>query len=220
MQRSAGPWFTTRVLGPLSVVGVALLCTPAASAQEPAAEGERARTAAGQQVEHEQVTAEPEEAPRTFVDLRLGATSTETWSQVCAAGYPFEMLALEACGNGSGFLHRQGAPEIAHFRGKVRLLQQAVGPVYVEPWLGLGFAELQIAADEPGFDFFGPGPTGVETAGAELGGALRAVWPLWAGFEVIGNVDLSLAYFPEAPDLVRPMSPWQPTVSADVGIGW
>lgn len=161
-----------------------------------------------------------QEPPRTFVDFRLGATSTETWTQVCAAGYPLEMFALEACGNGSGFLHREPAPEIAHFRGKVRLLQQALGPVYLEPWLGLGFAELQVAADEPGFDFFGTGPTDVETAGAEVGGALRAVLPLGAGFEVSGNVDLSVAYFPSAPALARPMNPWQPTLSADVGIGW
>lgn len=89
----------------------------------------------------ERVRAEPDERPRTFVDLRLGATSTETWTQVCAAGYPLEMLAIEACGNGSGFLHNESAPEIAHFRGKARLLQQALGPVYVEPWVGFGFAD-------------------------------------------------------------------------------
>lgn len=168
----------------------------------------------------ERVKADVPERPRTFVDLRLGATSTETWTQICAAGYPFEMLAIEACGNGSGFLHRQAAPEIAHFRGKARVLQHALGPVYVEPWVGLGFAELQVAADEPGFDFFGTGPTDVETAGAEVGGALRGVLPLGAGFEVVANLDLSLAYFPKAPELVRPMNPWQPTLSADIGIGW
>jgi hypothetical protein len=130
------------------------------------------------------------------------------------------MLAIEACGNGSGFLHAEDAPEIAHFRGKARLFQYALGPVYVEPWVGFGFAELQIGADAPGFYFFDAGPTGVETAGAETGGTLRAVLPLPAGFEVIGNVDLSVAYFPNAPELARAMSPWQPTLSADVGIGW
>lgn len=168
----------------------------------------------------ELVSGGPEERPRTFVDLRLGATSTETWTQVCAAGYPFEMLAIEACGNGSGFLHAESAPEIAHFRGKARLLQHALGPVYLEPWVGFGFAELQVGADAPGFYFFDAGPTGVETSGAEAGGTLRAVLPLGAGFEIVGNVDVSVAYFPHAPQLVRPMSAWQPTVSADLGIGW
>lgn len=167
-----------------------------------------------------EVRRDVEERPRTFLDLRLGATSTETWTQICAAGYPLEMLAIEACGNGSGFLHAEAAPEIAHFRGKARLLQQALGPVYVEPWIGFGFAELQVGADASGFDFFGTGPTGVETAGAEASGTLRAVLPLPIGFEVVGNLDLSVAYFPYAPELVRPMSPWQPTLSADLGIGW
>lgn len=198
-----------RSMSPPRVLWLALSCVPL-SAYDAAAEEEPAPQRLSEEVP----------PPRTFLDLRLGATSTETWTQVCAAGYPLEMLALEACGNGSGFLHQEPAPEIAHFRGKVRLLQQRLGPVYLEPWLGLGFAELQVGADAPGFDFFGTGPTDVETAGAEAGGALRAVLPLGAGFEVIGNVDLSLAYFPRAPDLVRPMSPWQPTLSADVGIGW
>jgi hypothetical protein len=40
---------------------------------------------------------------------------------LCLELSPHELLSVEACGNGSGFLHREPEPEVAHFRTHFRL---------------------------------------------------------------------------------------------------
>lgn len=129
-------------------------------------------------------------------------------------------VGIEACGTGSGFLHHDAEPEIAHFRANWRVvsLRSALG--WVEPSLSFGFAELQIGEDNAGFDFSSGGATGVETAGPEAGASLRSLTPIYGGFELITEVRVGLAYFPHAPELVRPQATTQPTGSFTLGFGF
>jgi len=157
---------------------------------------------------------------RTFANLRIGPSTSLLHPQICAEVAPLDLVSIEACGTGSGFLHNDPAAEIAHFRGKVRLGAAHIDNVQVEPWLAAGFAELQVGEDGPGFDFFGTGQTGVETAGPDVGASVRALLPIGLGVELLGELGVGLAYFAFAPALLDPQAAFQPSASATFGVGF
>jgi hypothetical protein len=136
------------------------------------------------------------------------------------------MLSIEACGTGGGFLHHEPGTDLTHFRGKVRLASVEVAldddgtSARVEPWLGAGFAELEVGADTPGFSFEGTSPGAVSTAGPDVGASLRGLVPLGAGFELVGEVGVGLAFFSHARALVIPQDPLQPQASVNLGVGF
>ncbi|MCC7109290.1 MAG: hypothetical protein IT382_08390 [Deltaproteobacteria bacterium] len=170
-----------------------------------------------------------EAPPHTWLALRGGlASGGAAPVQVCATAMPAPVelgelrsaFGVEACGNGSGFLHHESAPEIAHFRGRFRITSVETGFGFVEPTLSAGFAELQLGPDAPGFSFAGAGPGGMDTAGPEVGAALGWALPLGLGLEAVAELTLNLAYFAYAPQLVDPQDPFQPSVAVSAGIGW
>jgi hypothetical protein len=165
------------------------------------------------------------EAPRTYVNFRVGAATSATRPQLCLGVSPLEMIALEGCGTGGGFLHNEPGTDLTHFRGKVRLASVEVDTgegtsAWIEPWLGAGFAELEVGADTPGFSFEGASPGRVSTAGPDVGASLRGTVPLPAGFEVVGEVGVGVAFFAYAPLLVVPQDPLQPQATVNLGLGW
>jgi hypothetical protein len=139
---------------------------------------------------------------------------------LCLELSPLEVLSVEGCGTGSGFLHQDPDPEIAHFRSWLRLTSWETGLGWLQPRLGAGFAELQVGEDSSGFHFSGVGPTGVETSGPEVSASLRLLLPVTASVELVGELGLNLAYFHFAPRLVRPQSPLQPGAHLSVGVGF
>lgn len=163
-----------------------------------------------------------EGAPRQYASFRVGAsTANESRRpELCLEVAPFAFLSLEACGTGSGFLHHDPEPEIAHFLVKVVVAAIDANVAWIEPQLGAGFAELQIGADDPGFDFGGTGARAVETAGPELAGGARALVPIDEGFEAVMSMRLGLAWFPYAPELAVPASEWVPSLSFTLGAGF
>jgi hypothetical protein len=187
----------------LTFVGV-LLGGGLAGAQEPAATAEATRDV----------------SPRNYGNLRIGASTSNRRATLCLELSPIELLSVEACGNGSGFLHSEPAPEIAHFRTHFKLASWKTPLGWLQPRLSAGFAELQVGEDGGGFHFSGVGPTGVETAGPEVGASLRALLPVAAGFELVGELGLSAAYFHYAAELLRPQAVLQPNASLTVGVGF
>ena len=177
----------------------------------------------GDEARPDEVTAEAT-APRTWVNLRGGFGSIPIDAvgarpQVCAEVTPLDFLSIEGCGTGAGFLFEPAA-ELVHFRGKLRLTSWETEYGWLQPQLALGFAELQVGDDATGFDFFGTGPTGVETAGPEAGASLRFVTQLPGDFELLADAAVALAWFAHAPALTTSMSTWQPSAMVSVGIGW
>ena len=166
------------------------------------------------------VSAAPDGPARNYGNLRIGAATSSKRPEICLELTPIERLGIEACGTGSGFLHRDPEPEIAHFRGKFQLTSFKTDIGWIQPRLGFGFAEMQIGEDGPGFHFGGVGPLGTETAGPELGLSIRALWPVWSGFELIGELGVNAAWFPNAPKLNRPQSPFQPSANFTLGVGF
>jgi hypothetical protein len=159
-------------------------------------------------------------APRNYGNLRIGASTSSQRPTLCLELSPLERLSVEACGNGSGFLHHEAVPELAHFRAHFTLTSWKTPLGWLQPRLSAGFAELQVGADGSGFHFEGTGPTGVETAGPEVGASLRALFPVSTGFELVGQLGLGAAYFHHAPRLLRPQTAFQPTASFTLGVGF
>lgn len=163
----------------------------------------------------------PPGPPRNYGNLRAG-TSTGNQNgraELCLELAPLDFLSVEGCGTGSGFLHRDPDPEVAHFRLKLRLASFPTSWGWLQLHAAGGFAELQIDEDEAGFDFGGTGARGVETAGPEAGASIRALVP--AGrFELILELTASAAWLVHAPELVRPERAFQPSVGFSVGAGF
>ncbi|WNG22394.1 hypothetical protein F0U63_37790 [Cystobacter fuscus] len=161
-----------------------------------------------------------ETAPRNYGNFRVGASTLARHPTLCLELSFLEMLSVEGCGTGSGFLHHDPGPEIAHFRAHLRLTSWKTTIGWLQPRLSAGFAEMQVGEDGVGFHFNGTGLTGVETAGPEVGTSLRALLPVYDGFEFVGELGLNIAYFRHAPQLLRPQPEWQPGASLSLGIGF
>jgi hypothetical protein len=164
-----------------------------------------------------------DDRPRDYVNFRVGATAVGELggrAEMCLEVSPLPFLSVEGCGNGSGLLHGEDAPEVAHFRAKVRLASLRRGSLWIEPQLGAGFAELQLGRDAPGFHFSGTDPDGLETSGFEGTAAVRTILPLSPSWDAIAVVSFSVAYLPHAPQLARPLAPVQPSLAVSVGVGF
>ncbi|HUH02860.1 MAG TPA: hypothetical protein VML75_12770 [Kofleriaceae bacterium] len=153
------------------------------------------------------------------VNLRVGASTADTNRRptICAEVAVAWGLSVEGCGTGSGFLHHDDGGQIAHFRAKKILATRGAAALAA----GLGFAELEVGRDDPGFDFGTPDarePTAV--AGPDAALSARYLAPLGRGFELIANLALGLAYFHHAPALVVPQRRTQPYASFEIGVGW
>lgn len=157
---------------------------------------------------------------RNWANMRIGASSGSVRPEICLEISPIALLSAEACGTGSGFLHKDPAPEIAHFRTKTTLMSWETPIGSLQPRFLAGFAELQVGEDTSGFYFTSTGPTGVETSGPELGLSMRCLTSLAVGIELVTELQFNTALFVHAPKLVRPMSELQPTLSVSVGVGF
>jgi hypothetical protein len=162
------------------------------------------------------------DTPRNYLNLRLGvSTATQNGRpEMCLEVSPLERLSIEGCGTGSGFLHSDPRPELGHFRAKLGLGGWRAGPAHLMAHAGLGFAELQVGEDGPGFQFTGVGPNGVETAGPEATVSLRALLPIKVGVELVGELAVGSAYLPHAPELIRPAAVWLPFAGFSLGVGF
>ncbi|MFP2926263.1 hypothetical protein ACLESO_13805 [Pyxidicoccus sp. 3LG] len=167
--------------------------------------------------------AEPPSPVRNFGNLRVGGSTANGNGrpELCLELSPVSFLSVEGCGTGSGFLHGDPEPEVAHFRTKLRLVSFDVERWGTfQPFLAAGMAEAQVGEDDPGFQFGGTDARRVSTAGPELGLGLRFLRPLAAGFELVGDLNVGMAWLPHAPDLVKPGDTWLPSASLSFGVGF
>jgi hypothetical protein len=165
---------------------------------------------------------EVKDPPRTYFNLRMGAATTSSSGrpEICVEGAPTDYISIEACGTGSGILHDDPSPEVAHFRVPITPFRLALGDSALAFRISPGFAELQVGRDTPGFDFSGTGEANVETAGPELSTSLQWSVPLAYDVEFLMNLDVGLAWFPYAEELSAPMPVWQPFLGLNAGIGF
>jgi hypothetical protein len=162
------------------------------------------------------------EGPRTYFQMRVGASSGNHTArpEVCAEMAPLRRFSVQACGTGAGIWHQDPAPQLAHFRVDWHILTRRFAGGVVEPLIGVGFAELQVGRDDPGFKFTGAGERAVETAGPEAATALRWIRRLDANFELVFDLHLGAAWLAHAPELVVPQSKLQVFTGVGAGVGF
>lgn len=167
---------------------------------------------------------EKREAPevRNWGNLRVGGAvgAGQGRPEICGEFAPLAFLSIEGCGTGAGILHDEPITESSHYRVKLRLLRFDAGPLLFEPVVGAGMIEVQVGKDDAGFRFSDAGPRGVETAGAEAMGALRALYPVGGGFELVSELSLGVGWVPNAPDLVLPQPKVPVFGSLTAGVGF
>ncbi len=168
------------------------------------------------------VAAAQEKPPRTYGNLRVGATAEGYGgrAEICGEVSPIAPLSFEACGDGSQLMHTASAAAMMHVMAKLRLASWRMRAGWLEPRIGLGIAELEQGEDELGFNFRSAGLRGESTTGPEGTVALRALLPAWRQWEAVLELRASLAWLPHAPELARPMSRAQPSVGFSAGIGF
>jgi hypothetical protein len=160
---------------------------------------------------------------RNFGNLRVGGSTANGNGrpELCLELSPVAFLSVEGCGTGSGFLHGDPEPEVAHFRAKLRLLSlEKEGWGTLQPFVAAGLAEAQVGEDDPGLQLTGTDARRVATAGPELGLGLRLLRPLASGFELVGDFSVGMAWLPHGPDLVKPVDTWLPSASLSFGVGF
>lgn len=182
----------------------ALLCPLAALAAEPVSIDTKAA----------------EQPPTNYVNLRIGGSSSSRRAELCGEVAPHWRISVEGCGSGREFLHNEPNPELAHFRAKFTFTRLKLSIGWLEPRAALGFAEFQLGADDAGFDFLSVNRTRTSTSGPEVGAGLRWLVPVVAGFEVLVELNTSLAFFAFAPQLETPQSVLQPSASLSAGVGF
>ena len=170
---------------------------------------------------------------RSFVELRVGAdahvnASDNVWPPrpyLCGELVPLARLSIEACGNGAGVIHQADVADFAHFRVRGSLYSSMVEDNLVDILLGAGFAEVQRAADQPGFRFGQADAGAVEAAGPE--GSVSVKVRRDVGARLVGSLDANVgaAWIPGAPEVVGaltqdPVGPVIPFVSVTAGVGF
>jgi hypothetical protein len=158
---------------------------------------------------------------RTYVDLRGGLSSANALGlgEVCMEVAPLSWLDAETCGTGSGLWRDGDTREMAHFRVELQPYRFVFGGVAFDPQFGVGFAELQVGKDQPGFRFTGSADK-FDTSGPEGTASLQAKAPMRYGLELIGELVTGMAYFKDGPVLARPVNALQPFVEFGLGVGF
>jgi hypothetical protein len=157
------------------------------------------------------------------LNMRLGGASTDSTGRptICVDVRVVRGFGVESCGTGQGIIHDEVGSELAHFRGTWSFLERATTSGTGRLRGGLGWAELQVGIDRPGFHFGDPDRVDRgSVAGPEA--ALQGQWlvPLGKGIEAIASFTTGVAVFASADQLIVPKSNVQPFASVEVGLGW
>ncbi|HEU4611789.1 MAG TPA: hypothetical protein VFS15_06915 [Kofleriaceae bacterium] len=157
------------------------------------------------------------------INMRLGGATSDTTGRptICVDVRIWSGLGVESCGTGQGVIHDEPGHELAHFRATWSVLEHATSSGTARLRGGIGWAELQVGVDHPGFHFGEPDPTERgSVAGPEA--AVQGQWlvPLGKGVEAIASVTAGLALFADADQLILPQQNLQPFASFELGLGW
>lgn len=127
---------------------------------------------------------------------------------------------VETCGTGAQVLHNDPGQEMSHYRINYTVLEKNLWKGTLHARGGLGFSEMQVGQDDPGFVFGGTNRDRGSTSGPEA--ALSAQWllPMYKGFDFVVTGTAGLAYFAHAEDLASTKSDVQGFASIEAGIGW
>jgi hypothetical protein len=164
-----------------------------------------------------------EHAPITNrVNVRVGKSSADLGGRpsICVDVRVWWKLSVETCGTGQSIIHNDPGQEIMHLRANYSIAQRSLWKGTLHARGGLGFAELQIGADDPGFVFGRPSSNGNSTAGPEAAFSAQWLLPLYKKIDFVMTATAGLAYFAGAPELSTSKTELQGFASLEAGIGW
>ncbi|MAA77778.1 MAG: hypothetical protein CL916_00845 [Deltaproteobacteria bacterium] len=158
---------------------------------------------------------------RNHMNIRAGFSTATTNGRptICLEGVIISTFAIETCGTGYGFIHQDSGIDFVHFRGKWSIFQRSFAGTQLMAQIGAGFAEIQLADDQLGFQFTGAGE-GIETAGPEMSTSIQFVRELAPKTNLIIDMNGGAAYFRYGPNLMVPQSQFFPFFEISAGFGW
>ena len=127
---------------------------------------------------------------------------------------------VESCGTGQQLIHNDPGQEMSHYRINYTAVERSLWKGTLHARGGLGFSEMQVGHDNPGFVFGSPDADRGSVSGPEA--AISAQWlaPLYKGFDFVVTGTAGLAYFAHASELATTKSELQSFASIEAGIGW
>ena len=160
-------------------------------------------------------------AVENHINFRVGVSSGTSNGQptLCLEGPLPKRWSFETCGTGYGFVHQIPGIDLLHVRGKFNAINRSFGSSQVRGFVGAGFAEVQTAGDQLGFQF-SDARNGVETSGPEISGSIQWWLELNERSELILDTNVGAAYFAYGPKLTLPQPKLFPFVEFSIGFGW
>jgi hypothetical protein len=130
-------------------------------------------------------------------------------------------FSAQVCGSGRGLLMNKHdpAPELTHYRARLRWARASWGRLWLAPIVQAGMSELRAGTMDAGY-LPGRGSSRELALGPSVGASLQLLWPLGWGLELVGDIHLEAAWIPGADELVLPQDELQPTLGATLGIGF
>ena len=163
-------------------------------------------------------------AGHAVLEMRVGIDRVEAQHPViCAEASPLAFLSVEGCGTGAGFLHHDGAPDMAHFRARGRIASVGEGRMTAALLGGLGFAEVQRGADAVGFKFGeARAADQLEGAGPEASMGIKGRYWVDPGARTYLSADFTTgaAIIASAPTVIGHGGPVVPFAAFTVGYGF
>jgi len=156
------------------------------------------------------------------LNLRIGrASSDQTGNPTVCVDVKIALgFGVEACGTGAQVWHDDIGQEMSHYRINYAVANRSLWKGTLLARGGLGFAEMQVGKDNPGFVFGSPDQDRGSVSGPEA--ALSAQWllPMYKGLDFVVTGTAGLAYFAHAEELATTKSEVQGFASIEAGIGW
>lgn len=156
------------------------------------------------------------------VNVRLGKSSADTDGRpsICVDVRVYWRFGVETCGTGQAIIHNDPGQEMMHIRANYTIADRSLWKGTLNARGGIGFAELQIGPDDPGFSFNHAATNGNSTAGPEAAFSAQWLLPLYKKIDFVMTATAGVAYFAGAPDLSASKTEMQGFASLEAGIGW
>jgi hypothetical protein len=156
------------------------------------------------------------------VNVRLGKSSIDTDGRpsICVDVRVWWKFSVETCGTGQAIIHDDPGQEMMHVRANYMIAGRSLWKGTLNARGGLGFAELQVGPDDPGFSFGHAAKNGNSTAGPEAAFSAQWLLPLYKKIDFVMTATAGLAYFAGAPELSATKTEVQGFASLEAGIGW
>ena len=156
------------------------------------------------------------------INVRIGRSSIDTDGRpsLCVDVRVVWKFSVETCGTGQAIIHNDPGQEMMHVRANYSIADTSLWKGTLHARGGLGFAEMQIGVDDPGFVFGGASSNGNSVAGPEAAVSAQWLLPLYKQVDFVVTATAGMAYFDGAQELSTAKSEVQGFASLEAGIGW